>query len=165
MSGAGRWRQMGVADLPMVVHISDVVHGDFTEPLETFADRLAHYPVGCAVLERDGEALGYLISHPWPREADPPKLGVQLGAIPVSDSYYLHDIALLPAARGTGAGATATAFVVHQAEVEGCRDIRLVAIQGADSYWHAQGFAYVGTAIEGPYGPGSHLMQRAIEAA
>lgn len=164
MSGAGQWRPMRDADLPIVVRISDAVHGDFTEPLETFADRLAHYPAGCAILERDGEALGYLISHPWPRGAAPPKLGAQLGAILGSDSYYLHDIALLPAARGTGAGATATAFVMRQAEVEGCRDIRLVAIQGADSYWYAQGFAYAGAAIEGPYGPGSHLMQRAIEA-
>ena len=164
MSGAGQWRPMREADLPTVVTISDAVHGAFTEPLETFADRLAHYPAGCAILERDSAYLGYLISHPWPREAAPPKLGALLGAIPVADSYYLHDIALLPAARGSGAGASATAFAVRQAEVEGCRDIRLVAIQGADSYWHAQGFAYVGAAIEGPYGPGSHLMQRAIGA-
>ncbi|MGL3819774.1 GNAT family N-acetyltransferase [Sphingopyxis sp. R3-92] len=162
MSGAGAWRPMRADDLPTVVRISDVVHGEFTEPLETFADRLAHYPAGCAILERDGEALGYLISHPWPRDAAPPKLGVRMAAIPASDSYYLHDIALLPAARGTGAGATATAFVVHQAQAEGCRDVRLVAIQGADSYWHRQGFDYAGAE---PYGPGSYLMQRAIEAA
>lgn len=162
MSGAGQWRPMRAGDLPVVAAISDIVHGDFTEPLETFADRLAHYPAGCAILERDGEALGYLISHPWPRDAAPPKLGVRMEAIPASDSYYLHDIALLPAARGTGAGATATAVVVHQAKVEGCRDVRLVAIQGADSYWHRQGFEYVEAE---PYGPGSHLMQRRIEAA
>lgn len=162
MSGAGAWRPMRADDLPTVVRISDVVHGEFTEPLETFADRLAHYPAGCAILERDDEALGYLISHPWPRDAAPPKLGVRMAAIPASDSYYLHDIALLPAARGTGAGATATAFVVHQAQAEGCRDVRLVAIQGADSYWHRQGFDYAGAE---PYGPGSYLMQRAIEAA
>lgn len=165
MSGAAQWRPMGAADLPAVVAISDVVHGAFTEPLATFADRLAHYPAGCAIFERGEAPLGYLISHPWPRDAEPPKLGALLGAIPAADSYYLHDIALLTAARGTGAGATATAFAVRQAKIEGCRDIRLVAIQGADSYWHAQGFAYVGAAIEGPYGPGSHLMQRAIGAA
>ncbi|OWQ95172.1 GNAT family N-acetyltransferase [Sphingopyxis witflariensis] len=159
MSGAGVWRPMRADDLPTVVRISDAVHGDFTEPLETFVDRLAHYPAGCAILDRDGEALGYLIGHPWPRDAAPPKLGVRMDSIPTSDSYYLHDIALLPAARGTGAGATATAFVVHQAEVEGCRDVRLVAIQGADSYWHRQGFDYVAA---DPYGPGSHLMQRVL---
>ena len=118
MSGAGQWRPMREADLPAVVTISDAVHGDFTEPLQTFADRLAHYPAGCAILERDGAPLGYLISHLWPRDAAPPKLGALMGAIPV-----------------------------------------------ADSYWYAQGFAYVGAAIEGPYGAGSHLMRRAIEAA
>lgn len=165
MSSVGMWRPMRDADLPAVVRISDVVHGDFTEPLETFADRLVHYPAGCAMFERDGEPLGYLISHPWPRDAAPPKLRALLGAIPAADSYYLHDIALLPAARGTGAGATATAFALRQAEIEGCRDIRLVAIQGADSYWHAQGFAYAGGEMVGPYGPGSHLMQRGVEAA
>lgn len=162
MSGAGVWRPMRPDDLPTVVRISDAVHGDFTEPLETFADRLTHYPAGCAILERDGEALGYLISHPWPRDAAPPALGARMDSIPTSDSYYLHDIALLPAARGTGAGATATAFVVRQAEVEGCRDVRLVAIQGADSYWHRQGFDYVAA---DPYGPDSHLMRRLIEVA
>ena len=94
---------MREADLPMVVGISDAVHGDFTEPLATFADRLAHYPAGCAIFERGGASLGYLISHPWPRDAAPPKLGALLGAIPAADSYYLHDIALLPAARGSGA--------------------------------------------------------------
>ncbi|HWW55795.1 MAG TPA: GNAT family N-acetyltransferase [Sphingopyxis sp.] len=165
MSGAALWRPMRAEDLPAVVAISDVVHGDFTEPLATFADRLAHYPAGCAILERAGEPLGYLISHPWPREAGPPKLGAVLGPVAAAESYYLHDIALLPAARGTGAGASATAFAAKQAEIEGCRDIRLVAIQGADSYWHAQGFAYVGGEREGPYGPGSYLMQRGIGAA
>ena len=153
------WRPMRADDLPTVVAISDVVHGDFTEPLETFADRFAHYPAGCAMFERDGTPLGYLISHPWPRDAAPPKLGAILGVIPAADSYYLHDIALLPAARGSGAGATATAFAVRQAEIEGCRDVRLVAVHGADSYWHAQGFEYVEA---DPYGPGSHLMQRTL---
>lgn len=165
MSGAAAWRSMRVGDLPAVVSISDAVHGDFTEPYETFADRLALYPAGCAMFERDDAPLGYLISHPWPRDAAPPKLGIRLTAIPAADSYYLHDIALLPAARGSGAGASALAFAARQARTEGCRDIRLVAIQGADSYWHAQGFAYAGGAIDGPYGPGSHLMQRGIEAA
>ena len=162
MSGSGVWRPMRPDDLPTVVRISDAVHGEFTEPLETFADRLTHYPAGCAILERDGEALGYLISHPWPRDAAPPKLGVRMDSIPTSDSYYLHDIALLPAARGTGAGGAAMAFVLGQAASAGCDEIRLVAVNGADSYWATQGFAYAEPDADGPYGRGSFLMARSV---
>lgn len=161
MSG---WRAMREADLPAVVAIADAVHGEFTEPLAVYAERLALYPDGCRVFERDGAVVGLLVTHPW-HDGAVPKIGAMLGALPdPADSYYLHDIALLPAARGSGAGAQAVAFVVDQAARAGCRDIRLVAVHGADSYWATQGFAYVDADADGPYGPGSYLMRRDVAA-
>ena len=130
---------MSAGDLATVSSISDAVHGRFTERVAVYAERLALYPAGCRVLEQDGEVVGYLISHPWHRE-DPPKLGAGLGAIPAdADSYYLHDIALLPAARGTGAAKAALDFVKAQALALEFSDIALMAVGGADRYWTAPG--------------------------
>lgn len=157
------WRAMDARDLDAVAAISDAVHGVFTEPKAVFAERLALYPAGCRVYDRGGAAAGFLVTHPWRRGAVP-KLGALLGALPPAcDIYYLHDIALLPAARGTGAGAEAVAFVRRQAMAAGCAEIALVAVAGADRYWRAQGFDYAEPGAPGPYGAGSHRMTQRLD--
>ncbi|MCX8474481.1 MAG: GNAT family N-acetyltransferase [Sphingomonas sp.] len=156
------WRPMRETDLAAVATISDAVHGRFTEPVAVYAERLALYPSGCRVLEQDGEVAGYLITHPWHRD-ESPKLGALLGAIPPqADTYYLHDIALLPSARGTGAGKAVLDFVMDRARALGFADITLMAIGGADRFWAAQGFVYVPHAMDPSYGAGAHRMRMAI---
>jgi GNAT superfamily N-acetyltransferase len=149
---------MSPADLASVSAISDAAHGRYTEPVAVYAERLALYAAGCRVLEQDDAVVGYLISHPWYRE-DPPKLGALLGAIPPdANSYYLHDIALLPVARGTGASKAALDFVRARARALGFPDIALMAVGGADRYWAAQGFAYVPGRGDPSYGEDVYLM-------
>src|SRR3546814_6378061 len=81
--------------------ISDAVHGAFTEAQPVYAERLALWPEGCHILETGEGVAGYLTAHPW-RLGAPPALGAMLGTLPApADVYYLHDNALLPAARGT----------------------------------------------------------------
>ncbi|AZI34560.1 putative acetyltransferase [Caenibius tardaugens NBRC 16725] len=156
------WRPMTTADLPAVQMISDAVHGAYTEPKGILAERLTLYPEGCQTLERGGVVVGYIITHPWHRDT-PPKLGQPLGAIPEeSDTYYLHDIALLPAGRGGGSGRAATDFTVMQARAGGFADITLIAVNGADSFWASQGFAYVEGGDAVTYGEGTYLMRRIV---
>lgn len=156
------WRPMQSGDLAAVSAISDAVHGRYTEPVAVYAERLALYPAGCFVLEADGAVAGYLISHPWYRD-NPPKLGALLGAIPPdADAYYLHDIALLPAARGTGASKAALDLVKAQARARGFADVALMAVGGADLYWMKQGFAYVPRDADPSYGADAYLMLGAI---
>lgn len=160
------WRAMRDSDLDRVTAISDVVHGDYRESRAVYAERLALYPAGCIVFERDGVVVGFLVSHPWHRDASP-KLNAMLGAIPDdAASYYLHDIALLPETRGSGAGAEATAFVLRHARDAAFGDVTLIAVNGADSYWSGQGFAKVlSTAAGGPlpsYGDGTYFMRHPL---
>jgi N-acetylglutamate synthase-like GNAT family acetyltransferase len=160
------WRNMASGDVAAVASISDSVHGRYTERPEVYAERLHLYPAGCFLFERDEATMGYLICHPWHREA-PPQLNAMLGAIPDDvDCVYLHDLALLPAARGAGAGAAATALVVATARAAGMRDIMLVAINGAESFWTTQGFVEVTdqakTAKLASYGEGVHIMRRRL---
>lgn len=140
MTQAAIWRSMAEADLPAVPPISDVVHGKYTERLEVFAERLALYPQGCFVLEQAGEIIGYCITHPW-HKYQPVDLDILLGAIPAdTGTYFLHDIALLPAARGSGAGAAGVNLVLAHARDAGFAEVALVAVNGADSFWETRGF-------------------------
>lgn len=158
-----RWRHMTAADLPAVSAISDRVHGRYSEAIEVYGERLALYPPGCFVLDAADDAIaGYLITHPWLRNA-PPKLGAMLHALRSdADTYYLHDIALLPETRGTGAGRSAVELAVETACTSGFGEITLMAVGGADSFWSAQGFAVVDAAPEvlASYGPEARLMRR-----
>lgn len=139
MSGL-RWRPMTEADLPRVIAIAAEVHTDFPEDDGVFAERRRLYPEGCLVLIDGDATLGYLISHPA-RYREPPKLNTLLGAIANdADSYYLHDIALLPEARGRGAGAAALAKLKKRARAEGIDNISLIAVNNSRAMWEHQGF-------------------------
>lgn len=156
------WRAMTEADLPRVTEISALVHREYGETIEVYRERLALYPQGCFVFERDGEIVGLLVTHPW-REGSPPKLNAPLGAIPSpATTYYLHDIALLPEARGTGAGAEATRIVTQIAREAGLPDVTLVAVNGADRFWATQGFEPVAGSEAFTYGPGTYFMRRTL---
>lgn len=150
---------MAAADLSAVAAISASVHGRFGEPAEVYANRLSLWPTGCFVWQWNDAIAGFLVAHPWYR-ATSPALGALLSAIPHdADSFYLHDIALLPDTRGRGAGQTAMRLVIDMARGAKCRDIMLVAVNGAEHFWQAQGFAVV---EEGGYGPGTFRMRRPV---
>ena len=101
----GHWRPMMAADLAAVERIAEIVHPAYPESEEVPAERLALFPAGCLIAEGAlGEVLGYAVSHPG-RLGRPPALDSRLGELPSdADCLYLHDVALLPEARGLGLG-------------------------------------------------------------
>eukprot|EP01035_Chromulina_nebulosa_P036809 gene36809-49645_t len=119
-----QWRAMTAADLPAVKALADIIHTAYPEDETVFADRLMHHPAGCFVLEGADAPVGYIVSHPW-QFGQPPRLNTRLDrpALPHS-TYYIHDLALLPAARGSGAAAaivTDLAAGAARARRGGCR--------------------------------------------
>jgi ribosomal protein S18 acetylase RimI-like enzyme len=136
----GLWRPMIEADLPAVNAIGDRVHVDYPEDDAVFAERFHLYPDGCATLELDGRPMAYALTHPW-HYAEPPALNVMLGALPGDPTtYYIHDIAMLPETRGTGAGsAVVDAIIAHAAET-GIPNVSLVAVNGSVPFWSRFGF-------------------------
>lgn len=135
------WRAMTAADLDRILAIADIVHPDYPEERGVFEERLALYPAGCRVAECRGEAIGYGVMHPG-RLGVPPPLDTPLGGLPAdADCLYLHDIALLPEARGTGLGAAVLGYAHGLAAREGWRWLALTSTPGARSYWDRVGFA------------------------
>jgi ribosomal protein S18 acetylase RimI-like enzyme len=140
MTTALNWRPMTAADLPAALAVADVVHPNYPEDPAVFTERLALYPRGCLVLARHDRLIGYIVSHPW-SYGEPPALNSLLGALPVPPTtYYIHDIALLPEARGTGAANAVVTRLIAQARDEGLPDLSLTAVNDSVAFWTRHGF-------------------------
>jgi GNAT superfamily N-acetyltransferase len=134
-------RPLAPADLPALETIAAKVHPDFFEEPAVFAERQQLYPAGTRLLEAGGASAGYVLSHPW-RLGSLPALNARLGALPAdADTYYLHDLALLPRARGTGAAGRIVADLVAHAREAGFAAMSLVAVNGSRKFWEKHGFA------------------------
>jgi ribosomal protein S18 acetylase RimI-like enzyme len=138
-----QWRPMTAADVPAVIDIAARVHLSYPEDDAVFFERPQLYPDGCKVLERDGKVVGYVLSHPWHYLA-PPALNARLGSLPeVPDTYYIHDVALLPEARGADAGSTVVRTLIAHAATTGVGNLSLVAVPGTPPFWARHGFTAV----------------------
>lgn len=127
-------------DLAAVVKIADVVHVDYPEDEAVLSEKFKLYSKGCFLLEMDGEAIGYFISHPWMFK-ELPTLNKMLESIPADPTtFYIHDIALLPAARGTGASSAIMKIITEHANVGGFNNMSLTAVNDSIPFWQKQGF-------------------------
>jgi ribosomal protein S18 acetylase RimI-like enzyme len=140
---SGLWRPMTMEDAAPVCAIADRVHVNYPEDDAVFMERLRLYPEGCAMFEQAGQVAAYAITHPW-HYGEPPALNVMLGAIPDSaTTYYIHDIAMLPETRGSGAGSAVVGAVIAHAAKTGAPNVSLVAVNNSVPFWSRFGFEIV----------------------
>lgn len=134
------WRAMTGYDFGAVFDIANKVHPDFFEAEAVLAEKFTLYRNGCYLLEVSEKPAGYVLSHPWKR-GTLPALDTALGAIPEdADTYYIHDLALLPLTRGVGAAAQIVAALTKHARAMGFPTMSLVAVNGSVPFWEKQGF-------------------------
>jgi ribosomal protein S18 acetylase RimI-like enzyme len=166
---------MTLADLPALLAIADVVHPTYPEGPAVFEERLALFQEGCWVLddshmktvrEQGARPIGYTLSHPWTYAA-PPALNSLLGALPEPPTtYYIHDIALLPETRGTGAANMIVAQLIALAGTLGLPNLSLVAVNNSVAFWQRHGFVVTAIpALEAKlrsYDEAARFMVRAI---
>ena len=135
------WRGMTGFDLPFVEQIAAAVHPGYYETPEVLAERRALYHDGAYVLEVGERIAGYVLSHPW-RYGDAPALNTLVGRLPDNpDTYYLHDIALLPLARKVGAASKIVDSLLKHAAATGYQSTSLIAVNGSAPFWSRFGFA------------------------
>jgi ribosomal protein S18 acetylase RimI-like enzyme len=135
------WRAMTAFDLPAVVDIAAKVHPGFFEAPEVLAERQLLYRNGCYLLEIAEKPAGYVLSHPW-RAGELPALNATLGEVPAdADSYFIHDLALLPVTRRIGAASHIVDALSKHAQAQGFATMHLVAVNGSQGFWEKHGFA------------------------
>ncbi len=160
---------MTAADLPAVNALAVRIHPDYPEDAAVFAERLRLYPAGCRVFGQGEDIEAYVVSHPW-RNLQPPALNSLLGELPAAPStFYIHDLALAPEARGTGAGAAIVALLADHASACGFSGMSLVAVNGSTGFWQGNGFETVQNQLLGSklrsYGGDACFMVRPLQAS
>ena len=129
------WRTMSAYDMAAVEKIAGTVHPDFPESYDVLAERQRLYHNGSYLLEIGDRPAGYVLSHPW-RFGQVPALDTPLGQIPEgADTYYIHDLALLPVARRIGAATFITNALAKHARAHGYPTMSLVAVNGSAGFW------------------------------
>jgi GNAT superfamily N-acetyltransferase len=157
---------MAPADLPAVGALAERIHPAYPEDDAVFAERLRLYPAGCHVLARGAGIVAYVVSHPW--HGEPPALNTLLGALPAAPSMlYIHDLALAPEARGTGAASEIVSQLAGHARGIGVPGLSLVAVNGSADFWRRRGFeARHDPALDRKlrsYGGDAQLMTRSLD--
>jgi predicted N-acetyltransferase YhbS len=108
-----------------------------TATLRSIADAA---PEMCAVAEDDGGVIGYLLAHPWKPEHLPP-LNEPLAGLPDDASCaFIHDMALLPSARGSGFAGRMVQCILAIAAQKGMTSASLLSVQGTVEFWTRFGF-------------------------
>ncbi len=157
---------MSALDLDAVAAVAAVVHKDFYERPEVLAEKRRLYPNGAHLLEIGERPVGYVFSHPWASRAVP-ALDSLLEALPAdADTYYLHDLALLPVARRVGAAGQIVKALIRHAEARGFSTMSLVAVNSSAGFWARHGFL----PVEAPeltgkllsYEPGASYMVKPL---
>lgn len=137
------WRPMRPDDLDAVTRIAAVGFPDHFEGRDCFENRLALYPEGGFVLSGEAGIVGYLVAYPWRFGAVPP-LNTTIASIPGdADVLYLHDLALMPDARGGGWTRPVLDRLASEARSSRWSKIALVAVNDAQAFWRRHGFGEV----------------------
>lgn len=159
-------------DLPAVMRIQAQCYTAIVpESLASMSAKQQHAPHTCHAAWRRGALVGYLLSLPVRGLALPALDSPACTIDPAADALYLHDLALAPAARGSGAGQALVARALAVGAQRGLRRALLVAIQGSVPYWARLGFEPLAPptpdvrAKLASYGADARLMQRPLHPA
>lgn len=134
------WNALLPGDVAQVSAIAAEVHPGFPEAEPVFSERQSLCPEGCWLLTVDGVVAGYVLSHPVVL-GQLPALNSLLGSISENaDSFYIHDLALLLMARGTGAARQIVSKLATHARNHGFATMSLVAVNSSQRFWESQWF-------------------------
>lgn len=137
---APKWRAVNAADLETIQTIGDKIHITLPERPEIFAEKFHLFPEGCFVLVQNKEVVGYGLSHPWLLQSIPP-LDTFLGGLPQPpECLYIHDVVVLPEARGHRAASTLVELIAKLARERGIAFLALVSVYNTHPLWARLGF-------------------------
>ena len=138
-----RWLPLLESDIEAVDRIAREIHKALPERSEVFAEKLRLFPRGCFKFMFEGRMMGYAVSHPWTLYSIPP-LDDFLRELPSNPNcIYIHDIAVLPAARGHNAAGSCIAEIVKVAQQMDIQHLACVSVYGTDMLWARLGFRAV----------------------
>lgn len=150
------WRGMRHADVPAVAGLGAAVYpSQLWEGAGAFQVRL-QLGTGIVLTDPAGTLYGYLLAHPW--DLTPPPLTAELRPVPQVETLWLHDVAVVPEARGRGLATLGVRRFLSWAGL--FRSASLVALDPiAARYWRRFDFRPAADCGR-VYTPGAVMMRR-----
>jgi predicted N-acetyltransferase YhbS len=135
-------RQMLPSDMDSIMQIQALCYsGDIPESRHAISAKLQASPTTCFVAQDGSQIIAYLIAVPWLTQA-PPNLNAPTCVLPAyPDCLYLHDLSVVPSARGSKIGSTLVARLFDLCRLLSHSQMSLVAVQNSAAYWRRFGFA------------------------
>lgn len=163
-----QWRAMTAADIAEVQRISDMIHPDYPERDDVVTEKLMLSPsTHFMAIDEGGVVRGYAVAYPWIAN-DMPQLDVFIRKLPDKPTVlYIHDVALLPSARGGPLVSDLLRSLSKIARAQGLTGLTLSAMYGSEAAWFRHGFWRVearGQLVDqlAPYGP-AVFMSRPLD--
>lgn len=134
-------RPMRINDLVSVLHIQSCCYDQSKQESEaSFLSKLQASPSTCLIAEQNGHNVSYLIALPSDSALPPPLHAPNYTPPQRPDCLYLHDLAIHPAARGTGIATALIHLFFQRAQEAGLRHASLTAVNNSQSFWARYGF-------------------------
>ena len=129
------WQPLESEDLATLGRIAAQIHPGLPERLEVLAEKNSLFPAGCRKLVVAEKMVGYGLSHPWKLRSIP-ALDHRIGHLPAdADCLFIHDVVVLPEARGHSAAENYLRYVQSLASTAGFRTLALVSVYGSNALW------------------------------
>lgn len=133
-------RPMLAHDLPAILAVQRLCYTpEMNEDESTWQGRLAVAGDFAWVAEAGGEVCAYLATYPSCLGQVTP-LGGEFVVAGAADCLYFHDLAVAPAAGGSGLGAQLVEHALQTARRRGLARAALVCVQDAFAFWQRRGF-------------------------
>ncbi|RJQ35315.1 GNAT family N-acetyltransferase [Candidatus Parcubacteria bacterium] len=157
-----KWFPLDRADVKDVDRIARQIHPTLPERVEVFEEKIRLFPEGCCKFVEAENIVGYGISHPWKLFSVPP-LNQLIGSLPDNpDCIYIHDVAVLPEARGHNAAGSFVEIITKLARRMHIQKLSCVSVYGTEALWSRFGFQAASTETMGSklnsYGNGTKYM-------
>lgn len=143
---------------------------EFLENEAAFASKLQQAAHTCWLACVDQQVVAYLISLPVSPDTFPQLNATEFYLAPDATMLYLHDLAIHPDYRASGAGRQLIQRVQIQARQLGFTTLSLIAVQDSSIYWQKHGFEIIDPAIlnlqhkVASFGQSACLMQQVLKA-
>lgn len=154
-------RPMRADDLSAVYGVQCAAHAEtYHEPLEALRSHFSCGQEACLVAETEAGLSAYVLAHPW--RGVVPRLH-RLAERPAGGDYlFIHDLAVAPVLRGSGAAASLLSEALGVAQRASLPSVRLVSLAAATPFWQKHGFSIVaGARLPDDYGE-AVFMERSV---